>query len=422
MEILFRHYIAIYDMIILLCLSAFFSSSETAFFSIPRQTVDELKKSSSRSSVLILELIKAPSKLLVSVLLGNLTVNILFFCISAVIAADISKTYGEFYQAIMGIIILLLVIIFGEILPKSIGLRFPLRIARVVCIPILLWQFISTPFRIFFTFIADRFKSANGNKTSSYINEDELKMLLDISEDEGKINSHAGEMIDDIIGLSSITVKHLMTPRVDVFQYSIETTIKDAISMSQKRKLYFIPVFEGNEDNTIGTIDIRKIYFEGSHGDTLAHSLTEPVFVPETKHAGKLMEEMLDSKQNMVIVVDEYGGMSGIVTLDDLFKEVLGKTHRPGVPLVTWLKRNVYRVNASLPIDNWEDFFSGSLLEFDSSDITTIGGLVMYLFGELPKKGDTISFKNLRFTIEKMGKLRIASIILTIEGDDYDLH
>ncbi|OGV47917.1 MAG: hypothetical protein A2017_02400 [Lentisphaerae bacterium GWF2_44_16] len=420
MKVILEHSFAIQNMIILLCFSAFFSCSETAFFSLSRHTIEDLRKNSRKTSKAIIYLLDRPSQLLITILFGNMTVNILFFCTSAVVAEHIGKVYGGVYQFAAGIVTLVTVIIFGEILPKAIGVSHPLLLAHITSFPLLVWQYAATPFRIVLFFITEKVEPKSKEKEKE-ISTNELKMLLKMSQEEGKLNTHAGEIIEDIMELTSLKVKHIMVPRTELLMYSADRNVSDAVSFACKHKFYYILIYKNTEENLIGMADAKELCVLPDKSGKIEAYIKEPKYVPETKKANELLDEMIKEHMPLVITVDEFGGISGIVTVKDILEKIVGNMDgeftEPDELPVEQLTEQIYKVKGTLSTDSWKDFFIDPVSEDNDISIlqfSTVGGFVTHLLGRMPKEGDTVSFRNLTFTVDEMAERRIDTIILRI--------
>jgi CBS domain containing-hemolysin-like protein len=362
--------------------------------------------------------LKDPLRLLVTVLFGNLLVNILFFCVSAVIAADLGNVYGSFYHFLAGIVILVSVIIFGEIMPKAIGVTYPVTVARLASLPILLWGVIAYPFREFFLFIAKLLEP--DSEVHPRITAEELKMLLNMSCKEGLLDYDAGEMIEDIMELKDLKVNRIMIPRPDMICLPVSAGIKKALEIARANNFFYIIVYRGNDENIAGIINTREICLRKNKERSI-ESFIKPVrFIPETARVADALEIMTKEKIPLAVAVDEYGGLAGLVTHKDILREFIGGIDNPengrAPEPVVQLSRSKFRVRGNLPVENWKEFF-GALLPVESSgtlSVATVGGLVTLLLGQMPKEGDSVNFMNIRFTVEKMSGKRIESVIVKI--------
>ncbi len=405
-------------LIFLLMVSAFFSGSETALFSLSQHRREEMEKSSNRYWRMAADLLKKPSDLLVAILLGNLVVNVLFFCVSAALSVRMSGD-DALMQAAMAAVVLVSVIIFGEVLPKAFGISHAVKISAISALPLKIWLAFTLPFIRVILFCTDIFSGGRGT-TQQGITTDELKMLLNYSADGGEISNFAGEMIEEVVELSCLWVKNIMTPRVDLVFCPVEYSVNEAVELGLKNRVYFLPVYDGQEDNVVGLVSVRRICLTERYKRNLSDFVIPVKFIPESKRCGQLLDEMISENLRTMVVVDEYGGIAGLVTLKDLMREVMGNMDpvlEDEREKVVQLAEDTYRVRGSLPITHWNDFFASPLEEdiLRAGAVTTIGGFFISQLGRLPEVGDKVVFRNLEFVIEEMHGHRIGWVKLRIK-------
>ena len=418
MDIIVHNFGVLGVMLILLCLSAFFSGTETAFFSINRHQLLKLEQDPKFSSKTILRLMNNPSGMLISVLFGNLTVNILFFCLSTIINTQVGALYGAFAQVVFGLIVLGVLIVCGEIMPKAVGIKFSIFISQITCYPLLFWLHISYPFRKVISYVVHRLVPQKDN-TLSNITEGELKFLLGVSEKKGAINGNTSEMIEDIITLASLRAKHIMIPRVDIIQCAENSSVREAIKLARRKKVYLMPVYREIQSELTGYLDIKRLCLNDiKNSDIAKEYLLETIYVPETKNAADLLSEMQSMSLKVVFVVDEYGDIAGMITKDRILNEITGDIEMTGNisggQLVQNLDNNTYRLQAVLSFNEWQELFANTLTMIDNFNVASIGGFVISLLGRNPKEGDIVNFRNLSFEVEKVEKNRIKTLILRI--------
>lgn len=422
MNFLTEHYISLIAMGLLLCCSACFSGTETAMFSLSRKQLADLRGKNSAASRIITSFMEDPSAFLVTVLFGNLMVNTLFFCISAAILSRLGEE-SHTLEIAAGLLVLFCVIIFGEITPKATGVAFPLAISTFAAIPLKIWQTLASPVTMLLVRFAEKFEPDTGKEKESLINPEEFSMLLNISETEGLLDRDTSGMIQDIMELNRIKVRYIMTPRTEMLAIPQECPIEEALDFARKNRFFFILTYKDDKENISGMASSREICLVEDKQRPVSGFIRPVSFVPETMKAAQLLEKMTEEKLPLVIVVDEFGGVSGLVTYKDVVEEFSGNledefTDSKEASLIQ-ISKNKYRMPGRLSIMSWKDFFGDTLPEIEERALenTTIGGFVTILLGRIPQEGDTVSFMNLRFTVEKMGKRRIESIIVKISGD-----
>lgn len=402
----------------LLLFSGFFSGSETALFLLSREQLRKLESGRGIAATAILALTRDPTNLLVTVLFGNMIVNVLFFCMSAVLAGQVAEVYGAWAQAVSGLAALMLVIVFGEILPKAVGISHTLSTARAAAVPLLVWQYAVTPVRVVLRSLARRIEFRGRSEHERFVTPEELKMLVEMSRAEGLIGHKEGEMIADIVEIAEIRVREIMVPRVDVVRCEVATPAGEVLALARENTFSLVPVYEGDFDHVLGVVSARDLFLAGGAGDLRTY--VKPVkFVPETKRADALLRQFLDEKLDLVIVVDEYGGTAGLATLEDLLEAVIGEIEdefEPDKQPVESLGEKRYRLHGGLSIREWRDLFAVSWDRRapQAPELDTIGGFVIFLLGRIPREGDQVRYQNLRFTVERVQGRRIATILLEI--------
>ncbi len=405
-------------MFFLLGCSAFFSGSETALFSLSKFESRELMRK-GRTGIWIKYLMNHSSELLVSILLGNLIINVLLFCVSASLSIKVSRTYGSWWEVIIGVVVLIVLIIFGEVLPKAFGLSYATKLSTTVSFPLKIWLQITLPFSKFFLKIINKINNQKKVENST-ISTDELKMLLNYSINGGSLHHSTGQMVEDVVELSELRVLSIMTPRVNITFCSEITTIEDAIKLGIESRVYFMPVYKASEDNVVGLLDVRKLILKNEPQSKLSDFIIKVQFIPETKSCGSLLELMNKSSLRTMLAVDEYGGIAGMVTYKDLLEEVIGnvdlQSQKDFEMQVIQLDHSCYRVNGTLSIRHWDSFFKNTLSRNNRyEDIATLGGLVVSLLRSYPKVGDRVSLGKIEFLVDEMFGHRIGWIKVRIK-------
>lgn len=398
----------------LLTCSAFFSCTETALFSLTPENVRRLR-SHRRVDYLISVLRNDPSDLLSCILFGNLIINVLFFCTGAVEAGRWAVQYGEWLEAAGGVVILLSVILFGEIVPKAAGITHPETVLRLTAPLLGGWFRLSRPFRflirqmlLLLRMAADHAAAADACLTPA-----ELKELLDAVRHEPGFGVREKAVLEDIVNLSDIRVREIMVPRVRLLRKSLSSSRDEILAAARAGEYSQVLVYRDSDDEPLGYIRVRDLFFD--HHDGGLDAFVRPLsFVPETKRADRLLREMLDGEWLLAAVVDEYGGLAGMVTLEDLFAEVIGEFEPGYEDEISKLDESTYRLRGQLPIRAWKDLLIGILPEHEVQALAfdTLGGLVISLLRRMPVPGDTVFVRNLRLTVESMHHRQIETVLL----------
>ncbi len=401
-------------MLFLLCFSAFFSATETAFFSLTREEVDRFGKSNSRSERLVQTLLKTPKNLLTTILLGNMLANIGFYCTSYGIAQKIAvdSQYGGIWVAgAVCVFSLLTIIIMGEVIPKNIAVKIPDQYSRWAAVPIYLFDRIFLPFRVVLTSIINAISKIfdKGGGDEKCVTIDELKMLVEFSEKQGMVDQEERSMIHGILDFKRAQIKEIMLPRVDMNLFDIADPVEELIELARETKETKFPIYEETPDNILGIVHAKDIFLNPK---AQLRDILKPVqFVPEPKSIEGLLRQFRREGGQLAIVVDEHGGTAGIITLEDIIEEIVGEIqdeHEKPRETINKIDENKYLISGNLSLRDWSDTFG---VEIEPMGVDTIGGLVIALLEHIPKKGDSVKYEDFVFTVEGVRKRRITSIL-----------
>jgi len=401
-------------MLSLLCFSAFFSATETAFFSLTREEVNRFGKSNSKSERLVHTLLKTPKHLLITILLGNMLANIGFYCASYGIAqkiADDSPYGGIWVVGTVCVFSFLTIIIMGEVIPKNIAVKIPDQYSRWAAIPIYLFDKIVFPFRVIITSIINSISKIfdKGGGDEKCVTIDELKMLVEFSEKQGIVDQEERSMIHGILDFKRAQIKEIMLPRVDMNLYDIADPVQGLIELARETKETKFPIYEETPDNILGIVHAKDIFL--NQKAQLSDILKPVQFVPEPKSIEGLLRQFRREGSQLAIVVDEHGGTAGLITLEDIIEEIVGEIqdeHEKPRETINKIDENKYLISGNLSLRDWSDTFG---VEIEPMGVDTIGGLVIALLEHIPKKGDSVKYEDFIFTVEGVRKRRITSIL-----------
>ncbi|QBG46242.1 HlyC/CorC family transporter [Verrucomicrobia bacterium S94] len=412
------HYLTLGGMAVLLLCSAFFSGTETALFSLSRDQIKKLRAHGHHIDRLLVLLRDNPSGLLVAILFGNLVVNILFFCMSAVFALEIGEKYGEWWQAVIGFGVLVTVILTGEIFPKAVGISFPERIVRLNSPLLRFWFHFMGPVRVVLEMITRKMEPAEEH--DNRIDSQELKMLIEVTHHDPTFGKQEKAIVEDIVNLPEIRLREIMVPRVKQLFRRADSPAGEALAEAAEQELELIPIYEEDEDNIVGVVEVRDLLINTDPEKPLRFFGRPVRFVPETKRADAMLREFLNDDLRMVCVVDEYGGLAGTIVLEDLLEEVIGEFDAMEDSPVEQLSETTYRLQGNLGIREWRSLFVGFLPEEMMRDLAldTLSGLVVSLLKRLPGAGDVVEVGNLRFTVEQVRSNRIETVLLELVTSD----
>jgi len=407
-------------MLILLLCSAFLSGSETAFFNISRRQAKALQQSANRLGLIASGLLNNPKQLLTSLLFGNMAVNVLFFALAGVLSINLGKQYGPTAGIISAALLFFILLLGGEMLPKSLAYSHSRQFCIIASPFCFLCVRILSPIlgilEILIVVPAVRlFSGAGGPGTQAgTVTANQLKRLIESSRVRGLISADENELFAEVIELGFLKVRHVMQPRVDIIACEISDPVEKTRKLMLENSLTKIPVYKKDIDHIVGCLFLRDMLLWPEK--SVSRHLKEVNFVPEQKTVESLLEFFRKSRTDMAIVVDEYGGIAGAVSLENIVEEILGpiEQDRQAEP-IEQIGPLEYRLAADIAIHDWAEVFN---IDPEQSRLSTIGGLATALLGRIPKKGDVIYLKNLKLTVREVRKRRIESLILSLEPDE----
>ena len=418
--------ISIIGFLILLVLSAFSSATETALTSVNRIRVKHLVEEKTKGAEILQQLLEQPSRYLAAILILNNVVNIG----AASLATMLVVQYFEYLHLtlstgyIAGIstgIVTFLVLVYGEISPKTYAAQNAEKLALLVAKPTSILVTALFPVARLFIFIANLFGKLFGGKTTPegpFLTEDELKTMVKMGEEEGVIEEDEKEMIHSIFEFGDTIVKEVMVPRMDMACVEDTATAKDVLAIITEEGFSRVPVFEESVDNIVGIVyakDLLKLNKTKEKMNVSVKKLMHPAYyIPETKKVNELLRELQKKRQHMTIVLDEYGGTAGLVTIEDLLEEIVGEIfdeYDLEEVLIEKVDENNVRVDARADLDEINEFLEINLPE--EYEYETIGGFVYNLAGKVPAAGEKVEYENLVFTVETLLGRRISKILIT---------
>ncbi|KAB1192642.1 DUF21 domain-containing protein [Haloferax sp. MBLA0076] len=397
--------------LVLIALSAFFSSSEIAMFSLAKHRVDSLVEEGVPGAERVKALKEDPHRLLVTILVGNNIVNIAMSALATGLLAVLDFGPGE-SVLISTFGITTLVLLFGESAPKSYAVEntesWSLRIAR----PLKYAELVLLPLVVIFDYLTRFINRITGGQTAieaTYITRDEIQNLIETGEREGVIEEEEREMLDRIFRFNSTIAKEVMTPRLDMTAVPKDATIDEAIETCVQADHERVPVYDGNLDNIIGIVNIRNLVREqyyGERGVSLADIVSPTLHVPESKNVDELMAEMQDTRMQMVIVIDEFGTTEGLITLEDMVEEIVGDIlEGDEEEPFEEVDQDTFLVRGEVNIDEVNEMLDIELPE--GEEFETLAGFIFNRAGRLVEEGEEISYGNIVIRIEQVDNTRI---------------
>jgi len=401
-------------MLLLVACAAFFSGSETAFFNITQRQTKQFEVSPVRLQKLVARLLQKSGHLLNCLLFGNMMVNVLFYAISSVLVVRIGHTWGFVAATISAFATFLVLVLFGEILPKSLAYSNSRSLAVAAAVPAFLVVQVFGPItsilRIVFLEPVVRVFFGHARLPTMTTLAD-FRSLVSLSRRRGLIGEDENRLLGEVVELGLLKVRHVMQPRVDMIACDVTESLQAARVRMQEHHLTKIPVYSGNVDNLIGLVHLRQLFLKPG---VPLDKLVQPVpFVPEQKTVESLLEFFRRTRTDMAVVVDEYGGIAGSVRLEDIAEELFGRIEAPAnITPIQQLGPLQYRLAGDLAIHDWADAFG---VDLEETRVSTVGGLVTTLLGKIPRKGDIAYIGNLKFTVERVRRHRIETIVLSLE-------
>ncbi|MGO5165393.1 MULTISPECIES: HlyC/CorC family transporter [unclassified Candidatus Paralachnospira] len=412
--------IQLLSLILLLCLSAFFSSSETALLSISQMRIRTLVDEGNKRAMTLERVVSNKSKMLSAILIGNNVVNL---SASSLITSLVINHFGNAYVGIATGIITLLILIFGEISPKTMATLQAEKVALKVAGIISVLMKILTPVIFIVNLLAGgvlRLMGVDPNAKTDTITESELRTIVDVSHEEGVIESEERRMINNVVDFGDTQAKDVMVPRIDMVFVEENTTYDELMEVYRENMFTRIPVYRDTTDNVIGIINMKDLlFYEKSTDFRLKNYLREAYFTYEFKKTSELFMEMRQNSVSLAIVLDEYGATAGLITLEDLLEELVGEIRdeydADELKSFQKLSDREYRVEGSMKLDDINDALELSL---SSEDYDSVGGLIIGALDHVPVAGEGVTVDNIRFVVEKMDKNRIEWVRMTLPPPD----
>lgn len=407
-------------LIVLLLLSAFFSSAETALTTISRIRIKTLADEGSKNAKIVLKIKDNPEKMLSAILIGNNIVNISASSLATVMVQSI---WGNFAVSIGTGILTILVLIFGEITPKTAATSHADKLSLLYARPIWFLMTVLTPVIIVINFLASGVMFILGMKNKAAGNtftEEELRTIMDVSHEEGVIEEEEREMINNVFDFGDAEAKDVMIPRIDMCMVDVESTYEELIEVFREHKYTRLPVFQENSDNVIGIINIKDLIIYRSGDEfNIRDYLRDVYYTYEYKKLSELMVEMRKDSVNITIVLDEYGAAVGLITIEDLLEEIVGEIRDEydydEEDAFKEVAPGEYIVDGQIKLDDVND---GLDLALVSDDYDSLGGYIIGSLDRLPTEGDKVDAGRITLVVDSMDKNRIDKIHIYLKPEN----
>jgi len=412
----------IYVVLLFICLllSAFFSSSETAFISLQRIKLEHLVETKVSGAQRVAKMIERPEKLLSTILLGNNLVNTAAAALATALAVSIWEEWGILIATI-GVSIILLV--FAETTPKTIATQHAEKMALALARPIQTISWLLMPFVFVLSWIASGSTKMLGGTPAprSLATDDEIRTMISVGHREGTVEEAEAKMLHRVFDFGDRPVHEVMVPRPEVTCIEQGSKLADFLALYAESPLSRFPVYQENMDNVVGILSVKDVLMAQAKttidNDSIIDDLIRPAyFTPETKRISELFAEMRDKNYRMAVVVDEYGGTAGIVSLSRLVEEIVGQV---GDELAAVEKEYevineyTFQIDGSMRIEEINEEMD---LELPEGDYETVAGFILNLLGHIPRTSEQLRYKGLKLVITKMRGKKIEEILLTKES------
>jgi len=421
--------------LLLLFLSGFFCLSEGSLFSLGRHQLDRLTKEGRKSSKLIEKLLKDPYKLIITILFADEVVNVAYTSVIGLTVKGILDNSSN--QTIMLVSVAIAspsLLLLGEIGPKTLGVKYPRKIATTISYPLHIFHVLVTPIRWVLMVLSIGFTRVLGGKIeyehSQKFTPEEVKALVGIGSEEGVITEIEKKLVRSLFKLEDVPAHKIMTPSINCFLLPINLSRSQALYEIKKRGFSRTPVYKGNKDNIVGVLYAKDLLsFDISEEKTIKKFLKPPYFIPRTKMAFDLLREFQQQRIHIAIVVDEYGRLDGIVTMEDILEELFGEIEDERRVVkkaeVRW-EGEALIIPGSMKMDEFNDTFLFTVLRYggienlgeeleesvlpSQEDHETVAGFVFDLFGRFPTQGESVTYGSLVFTVNKVSGKRITEV------------
>ena len=392
---------------VLILMSGYFSATETAFLSCNKTRLRTMAEKGNKRAALVNRLNENYDRLLSTILIGNNIVNLTAASIGTVLFV---RLYGDIGATVSTAVITVLVLIFGEITPKNVAKDCPEKLAMFSApiIRVLIWIF--TPLNFLFGLWKKLISKVLHLESDSKMSQEELLMLVEEVREGGTIDSEEGDLLKNAIEFNDMRAEDILTHRVDLEAVDIESTKEEIAEVFTQSKFARLPVYEDSIDNIIGILNMKDFYDgTGITAKSIRDIMTKPLFVLKSEKIDELLKLLQETKSQMAVILDEYGGTLGIVTLEDILDELVGEIwdeHDEVTEEYIPIGENRWRVDCSVNLDDFCDFFG---IETDSTTIS-LGGWVMEQLGKVPEAGDSFEFECLSVSVVETDGQRVTFI------------
>ena len=398
---------SIFAMVVCVAMSAYFSATETAFSSLNKTRLKVLADDGNKRAALALRLAEDYDRLISTILIGNNIVNISVASIGTLLFVEL---YGDAGATISTVVVTVVVLIFGEITPKSIAKDMPERFAMFSAPFIHLWIWVLTPLNFLFSqwkrLVSHFVKTDNDAKMSH----EELLLFMEDVEQDGSIDENEGELLRNALEFRELTAEEILTHRIELEAVDVNESHAEIAKAFTQSRFSRLLVYRDTIDQIVGVLHQKDFYINGSMTDQpIAEIMTEPLFVYQHTKIRDILKMLQHKKSHIAVVVDDFGGTLGIVTMEDILEELVGEIwdeHDEVEEDFKKLGEDTYRVDCSVSLENFMDFFDVKL----ESDSVSVGGWVMEQLNRVPVKGESFTAQHLEITVSELSAYRVSAI------------
>ncbi|NNM84313.1 MAG: HlyC/CorC family transporter [Phycisphaerales bacterium] len=407
--------------VLLLAVAAIFACSETALFSLSRHDLHLFESRGKPSEALAARLRRQSRPLLVTILLANMLANILIFVLSTLLLDRIYHAYGRIAVALLAIAPVVLTAYFGEIMPKLIGRLYNRRLAPLLARPLSRMMDVMEPVvrLINFVMITPVHRLLDRPLGSERFSVDDLRLLLSMSQHHGIIDFSENELLQQVVRLREIRIRDLMTPRVDMPAFDVARSMAELRSMLLEKRLTRLPVFDRQIDSVLGVLHAKTYFLERPTTTTELKPLLQPAdFVPQMQTLDRLLTHFRKAHRQMAIVVDEFGGVAGSISLEDVVEHLIGDIAEPDEPVMRLIEQvgpDQWRVSGNLSLLEWVDMFGTAAKQTRAS---TVAGLIYAVLKRLPQVGDVVTIGHLQMRVEAMAGPRVRQVLIKLIDEE----
>ncbi len=398
-----------------LCLVAtmFFSAAEMAFIAANRPRLRHLAEQGSATAAAYLEAFRHPERVLSTAMMG---VTVAHIVAASAATWSLLPTLGGLAPVVVTLVLTPVMLVFGEIIPKAVARAWATSLILRLYRPLIWTSVVLMPFVAFANLVVGltlRLYGVRQADTRAFVSREELKALLQMEPGEAEVTTQEAELIDNIFDLGDTTVREVMVPLVEVAMLPDSASPQDAIALIQERGFSRLPIYRQRETNIVGIVAAMDLLSRGAEAATLDELKRPPYYVPETKRIDDLLREMQRSRAHMAVVVDEYGGSTGVVTLEDILEQIVGEIHDEHERAPASAERlpdGSYRVAARTNIDELNEAFDWTL---PKQDYETVAGLVLATLGRVPRAGEMFQIPGYTLTVLEADTRRVTAVKIT---------